>query len=204
MRILLVEDHSMMRFGTRAYLEFVAGMKVVGEAESGEEAIRLIGETKPDLLLLDLELKGKRNGLELCREIKAMSDAPKVLIHTAFNSGGEIQAARESGADGFMHKGVGHEKLPQAIKDVCSGKRVWEPGEEQTAKLRTKSPADEESLTPREKEIAVFVVGRYTNSEIAEELSISVGTVKTHVGHVLHKLELSNRRALIRKFTSPE
>lgn len=201
MRVLLVEDHSAMRFGLRAFLEFVAKMEVVGEAENAGEALRLVEETGPDLVLLDLRLKGKQNGIELCREIKDLPDPPKVLVYTEFNSGKQRTAAMQAGADGFVHKGLDHEQLPRIIRDVCSGEPVWLPGEEEM-ELQPADLTAEKPLTPRETEVAALVIRGHTNAEIAGKLSISVSTVKSHVRHVLHKLNLENRRALAQKFSS--
>lgn len=197
MRVLLVEDHPAMRFAVRTLLELVEKMEVVGETGEANEALRLAEKDAPDVVVLDLGLEDGGSGVELCREIKALPDPPHVLVHTAHNSPDAVSSALLSGADGYVHKGIDHEELPRAVRRVLSGERVWLLGPESAEaerRLRKAPPAS--SLTPREGEVFALILRRLTNAEIARELSLSLPTVKTHVGNVLKKHGFRSRREL--------
>ena len=194
MRILLVDDHPTVRFGLKHLLRS-AGDEVVGEAGNAAEAVRLAGELHPDLVLLDLRL-GEDSGIEVCREIKAMPDAPRVLVFTAHASVDDIAGATLAGADGYLHKGVAGEELLDAIRRVHAGGRawLWPAGNEEEATIRVQGASAEARLTPKEKEVFALVLKRRTNAEIAGELYISLYTVKNHVSSILRKLGLKSRR----------
>ncbi len=196
MRVLLVDDHPTFRFGLKALLASVA--EVVGEAESAAAAVRLAKDLRPDLVLLDLRLEGGGSGIEACREIKTLPDAPRVLILTAHASVEDVAAATLAGADGYLHKGVEGEEILGAVERTVAGGRVWllPTGDEEEAASRLKEASDEARLTPKEKEIFALVLKRRTNAEIAEELYISLYTVKNHVSSILRKLGLKSRREI--------
>lgn len=196
MRILLVDDHPTVRFGLR-HLLVSAGFEVVGEAEDAAGALRLVGELLPDLVLLDLRL-GEDSGIEVCREIKALPEAPRVLVFSAHSSVEDVAGATLAGADGYLHKGVGGEELIDAVRRTVAGGRVWLlPSEnEEAAAARVREASSEARLTPKEKEVFALVLTRRTNAEIAGELYISLYTVKNHVSSILRKLGLKSRREI--------
>ncbi len=196
MRILLVDDHPTVRFGLR-HLLVSAGFEVVGEAEDAAGALRLVGELLPDLVLLDLRL-GEDSGIEICREIKALPEAPRVLVFSAHSSVEDVAGATLAGADGYLHKGVGGEELIDAVRRTVAGGRVWLlPSEnEEEAAARIREASSEARLTPKEKEVFALVLTRRTNAEIAGELYISLYTVKNHVSSILRKLGLKSRREI--------
>lgn len=196
MRILLVDDHPTVRFGLR-HLLVSAGFEVVGEAEDAAGALRLVGELLPDLMLLDLRL-GEDSGIEVCREIKALPEAPRVLVFSAHSSVEDVAGATLAGADGYLHKGVGGEELIDAVRRTVASGRVWLlPSEnEEEAVARIREASSEARLTPKEKEVFALVLTRRTNAEIAGELYISLYTVKNHVSSILRKLGLKSRREI--------
>ncbi|MBA2442273.1 MAG: response regulator transcription factor [Rubrobacter sp.] len=197
MKVLLVEDHPTMRLGLRAAVELREGTEVAGEAAAAEEALELARTLTPDLVVLDLRLRGEPDGIELCREIKSLPDPPQVVIYTAYNSPQAISSCLLSGADSYVHKGEEPRKLLNAIEDTNAGERVWLlGGEEEEASTDLRSAAAASSLTDREQEVLYLVLKRRTNARIAGELHITVPTVKTHVSNILRKLDARNREDL--------
>ncbi len=196
MKILLVDDHPTVRFGLKHLLESAAGNEVVGEAGNAAEAIRLVSELRPDVVLLDLRL-GEDSGIEVCREIKALPEAPRVIVFTAHTGAEDIAAATLAGADGYLHKGVAGEDLIEAVRRTHASGRVWLlPAAEEAAASHIEEVSGEARLTPKEKEVFALVLKRRTNAEIAKELYISLYTVKNHVSSILRKLGLKSRREI--------
>ena len=197
MRILLVEDHPTTRFGAKTVVELAEGVEVVGEAERAEEALSLIKERKPNLVLLDLRLRGGGGGIELCREVKSLPDSPYVLIYSAYNSPQEIAACRLCCADGYVHKSEDPDKLLEALEKARAGESVWLLGlEYEDPDARLAEAREQADLTEREEEVFCLLLKRRTDPEIAEELSISPHTAKTHVTNVLAKLGYTSRREI--------
>ncbi len=195
MRILLVDDHPTVRFGLKHLLE-AAGDEVVGEAGNAAEAVRLAGELRPDVVLLDLRL-GEDSGIEVCRELKTLPDAPRVIVFTAHTGVEDVAAATLAGADGYLHKGLAGEELIGAVRRTGAGGRVWLlPAAEEAAASRIEEVSGEARLTPKEREVFALVLKRRTNAEIAKELYISLYTVKNHVSSILRKLGLKSRREI--------
>jgi two-component system response regulator DevR len=195
LRILLVDDHPTVRFGLKHLL--ASADEVVGEAENATDAVWLVQDLRPDLVLLDLRL-GEDSGIEVCREIKALPGAPRVLVFTAHASVEDIAEATLAGADGYLHKGVAGDKIFDAVRRTHAGQRVWLlPAEnEDEAADRIRETSGEARLTPKEKEVFALVLKRRTNPEIADELYISLYTVKNHVSSILRKLGLKSRREI--------
>jgi DNA-binding NarL/FixJ family response regulator len=200
MKVLLVEDHPAMRLGIRAALGLEEDIQVTGETDEAGTALELARSLTPDLVLLDLRLKGKKDGAWLCRKLKALPAPPHVLVYTAYNSREEEHAALLCGADSYVHKGEEPDRLRQTVRETCAGKRVWLlGGEVEEAGTNIQAAADAASLTPKEREVYSLVQRSYSNGRIAEELGGSLSTVKTHVSRVFKKLDASSRDDLLRR-----
>lgn len=196
-RILLVEDHAIVRLGLRTVLSAQNDMHIVGEVNTDVQALNAVSISKPDLVIIPLRLGGELKGVELCREIKSCTDAPYVLIYTSYNSREDSLSSYLSGADSFLHKGEQASRLLEAIRATVAGKKVWIIGSEnaeQVEHLERKVAASK--ITTREREVLGFMLQRFTNAEIANELFIGLPTVKTHVSNILQKLEIRNRQEL--------
>lgn len=196
-QILLVEDHPLMRLGLKTVISAQPDMVVIGEAESAGRALAMLVEQKPDLVILPLRLEGELKGIELCREIKSLPGAPLVLIYTSYNSREDASATFLSGADGFVHKGEDAGHLLETIQATLAGHRIWLLGSELNDRVEKLEDIVEQSgLTRREREILGFMLQRFTNAQIANELYIELPTVKTHVSNILSKLGLHSRQDL--------
>ena len=188
MRILIVDDHFVVRSGLVASLELEEDFAVVAEAESGEEAPRLYGETRPDVVLMDLQLPGW-NGIETSERILELDPEARILVFSTFARDDEIQSALDAGALGYLQKTAGREELLGALRRVAAGGRHLAPEiADRLAGLRL-GP----SVTLREREILALVARGRANKEIAGELGISEDTVKRHVSNILQKLGASDR-----------
>jgi len=170
----------------------------VGEADTGEKALRLVTETTPDLVVLDLELVGELSGIELCRRIKALPDAPYVLNFTAYNFAEDESVRCSAETNGYLHKRSGNEEFLDTIRRVAAGEKVWEAAERVGRPGSVIHAAPESAhLTPRELEVLAMKFRRRTNAEIANALHISLNTVKHHVTNIYKKLE-KTRKDLLR------
>jgi DNA-binding NarL/FixJ family response regulator len=201
-RIVIAEDHTILREGLRSLLTSGSEFEVVGEAEDGREAIRCVEKLKPDLILTDLSMP-RMNGMEAIREIKKRSPETKILVLTVHKTEEYILATLQAGADGYLLKDSTHAELLMAVKHVLSGKRYISPGisdkvldgyldGRRTLKTRTSW----ETLTQREREILKLIAEGYKNKEIADDLCISVKTVEKHRSNLMEKLDLHNIQAL--------
>ncbi|WP_102028885.1 response regulator [Salirhabdus sp. Marseille-P4669] len=196
--MLLVEDQAIVRSGLKMMIEQDSAFSVVAEAENGEEAIRQMEQHIIDIVIMDIRMP-IMNGIEATRRIKERWKDVYILILTTFNDDEyAVQALRE-GADGFLLKTADPDKLLQAIHSCLSGGMTIH--EEVAAKMMPKllkksSPKQEIPLSNRELAITKLVGQGRTNKEIAEELHLSIGTVKNHITQALHKLELRDRTQL--------
>ena len=201
-RIVIAEDHTILREGLRSLLTSGSEFEVVGEAEDGREAIRCVEKFKPNLILTDLSMP-RMNGMEAIREIKKQSPETKILVLTVHKTEEYILATLQAGADGYLLKDSTHAELLAAVRHVLSGKHYISPGisdkvldgyldGRKTLKTRTSW----ETLTQREREILKLIAEGYRNKEIAEELCISVKTVEKHRSNLMEKLNLHNVQAL--------
>lgn len=192
--ILVVEDHAIMRLGLRTVLGAQADMVIVGEAASGAQAMAAVADHGPDLVIIPLRLGGELRGVELCRELKGAQNAPLVMIYTSYNALGDSSAAYLSGADSFLHKGERASRLLDTVRATAAGKKVWIVGGENSAQIEhLQSRLENSKITAREREILGFMLQRFTNAEIANELFIEVPTVKSHVSSILAKLGIRSR-----------
>jgi DNA-binding NarL/FixJ family response regulator len=201
-QIFIVEDHRLFREGLKAMLSLDPGYEIIGEAEDGLEAVRLIRKSKPDLVLLDLSMP-RMNGFSVLREIKAAMPEVKILVLSIHESDQYVLQAFEARADGYAIKDSSREELRMAIRSVLEGKKYISPGVagnvlegylDGRKTLKTKSALD--TLTEREKEILKLLGEGYQNKEIAELVHISVKTVEKHRANIMAKLDLHNAAAL--------
>jgi DNA-binding NarL/FixJ family response regulator len=197
-RLVIAEDHTILREGLRALLASNPDLDVVGEAEDGREAIRCVEKLKPNLVLMDLSMP-RMNGMEAIREIKKLSPETKVLVLTVHKTDEYIMATLQAGADGYVLKDSTHAELALAVKNVLSGHPYITPGI--SAKIitgylagrkGTKGSSPWETLTAREREILKLIGEGYRNKEIADYLCISVKTVEKHRANLMQKLDLHN------------
>ncbi|MEO1772775.1 MULTISPECIES: response regulator transcription factor [Enterococcus] len=194
-RVLLVDDHEMVRLGVSSYLSIQSDIEVVGEAENGEEGYDKALNLRPDVILMDLVME-VMDGIESTKKI--LNDWPeaKILIVTSFIDDEKVYPAIEAGASGYLLKTSTAHEIADAIRATYKGERVLEP--EVTTKMmeqlsnRNRHVLHEE-LTNREQEILLLIAQGMSNQEIADELFITLKTVKTHVSNILAKLEVEDR-----------
>lgn len=193
-RIMLVDDHAMVRLGLATMLRLIDGLELVGEAGDGDEAIHLCAQLEPDIVLMDM-LMPKIDGITATRVIRQQNPLTRIIALTSVATDELIQSALEAGAVGYLLKNVNAEELSVAIRAVSSGLDALSPAAV-SALLRHKvvpTPEDNNLLTPREKEVLALMVNGYGNAEIARELVVSPTTVKSHVSNILSKLNVTSR-----------
>jgi DNA-binding NarL/FixJ family response regulator len=202
-RILIADDHPVFRFGLRALLETEPGYVVVGEAQTGEEAVELNTSLQPDVVLMDVNMPGL-NGIEATRRIAAEQSGPAILIITMFDDD-TVFAAMRAGARGYLIKGAEGEETLRAIRAVAGGEAIFSPkAAERLIRFFAAAPRDAVApafpeLTPRELEILNLVAQGLTNTAIAERLVLSPKTVRNQVSIILSKLQVADRaQAIVR------
>lgn len=195
LRIMIVDDHEVVRFGLRGLLTRQPGWKVVSEAGTVKEAIQRANEYRPDVVVMDIRL-GDGNGIDACREIVKTHPQTNVIMLTSFAEDDLIFNAISAGAVGYVLKQVGNDDLIRAIETVARGESLLDPTVtgKVLAKLRatTRSEAFRD-LTDQELNVLALVARGKTNREIADRLHLSEGTIRNYVSNVLGKLGLSNR-----------
>ncbi len=189
-RLLLVDDHPIVREGLRAYLSLQPGLTVVGEAESVPEALELLSQTNPDLILLDVQLEGE-NGLSLLATLLKREVAPKVLLLTSFLDEDYLREALRLGAAGYLLKRAGQGTLLDGIRAALRGERPLDPAA--VALLPALQDDPLKRLTPREHTVLELLAEGLSNKAIAKRLNVGEKTVKTHVSSVLAKLGVKDR-----------
>lgn len=191
-RVLLIDDHPVVRAGLRSIVES-RGFTVVGEASTGEEALAVTSDLRPDVVLCDLRLGAGIDGVETTAALRRMPDAPAVLILTTFDHDAQIIRALEAGAAGYLLKDVDNDTIARAIIDAASGAMVLTPGGDERLIAALRAPRV--TLTERERDVLMQVDEGAANKEIAARLFISESTVKTHIVHLLEKLGVASRTA---------
>jgi two-component system response regulator DevR len=190
-RLVVVDDHELVRHGLKALIEAEPDLEVVGEAATAEEAVRRIGFDEPDVVVLDLDLPDG-SGIEVCRHIQMLSPKSRVLILTAFADEGALVAARRAGARGFVLKRVHDFDLVAVIRRVASGGLAFDHAPDPESVQRPKDPLLAR-LTEREKIILAQIAEGKTNREIADDLYLAEKTVKNYVSNLLMKMGIRHR-----------
>ncbi|WP_071131764.1 response regulator transcription factor [Enterococcus timonensis] len=194
-KVLLVDDHEMVRMGVSAYLSVQDDIEVIGEAENGQIGYEKALDLRPDVILMDLVME-VMDGIASTQAILKDWPQAKILIVTSFIDDEKVYPAIEAGAAGYLLKTSSAAEIANAIRATVRGERVLEP--EVTEKMmermaRKNEPVLHEDLTNRENEILLLIAKGYSNQEIADELFITLKTVKTHVSNILAKLEVEDR-----------
>ena len=192
-RVLVVDDHTVVRIGLRAFLIAFSDLELAGEAENGEEAIRQCQLLQPDVVLMDL-IMPRMSGLEALSIIKKRFPQVQIIALTSFRDKEFIQKAFHAGAIGYLLKNATADELAEAIRAAYLGQATLAPEAAQVlVQSLPNEPSPEYDLTSREREILVLIVEGFSNPEIAERLVISLSTVKYHVSNILAKLGTGSR-----------
>jgi DNA-binding NarL/FixJ family response regulator len=209
-KVLLVDDHAVVRKGVRGYLEAQPDITIAGEAASGEEAIQLAAEYKPDVILMDLMMPGM-DGVEATRSVRDVSPDSQVIVLTSYHEDEHIFPAIKAGALSYLLKNVRPEELTDAVRAAAEGKAMLHSpvatrvvqemrenlvSEEPTIRKKAQQPLAE-PLSERETEVLDLIASGLTNREIADRLFIAVGTVKRHINNIYGKLEVHHRAEAI-------
>ncbi|TPG92579.1 DNA-binding response regulator [Pseudomonas caspiana] len=193
-RVALVDDHALVRDGIKALLSVMAPLEVVGEAESGAEAIEMVGRCQPDLLLVDISLRDM-NGLELTRVLRSQYPSLKVLVLSMYDNNEYVSESVRAGASGYVLKNSPSREIIAAIEAIASGGTFY------SAEIAQRLIADKNTdneLTPRESQVLYKMAQGLNNKEMARELDISVRTVETHRLSIRRKLNIDKPAALVK------
>jgi len=194
-RVLLVDDHAVVREGLRAFLELQEGIAIAGEAADGNEAVEAAARLRPDVVLMDLVMP-QLDGISAMRLLRERVPDARVIVLTSFLDDDKLLPALRSGAAGYLLKNAAPQEVARAVRAAYAGEALFDPVV--AARLVETLAADGaedplERLTPREREVLVLIGRGFPNKRIARELDVSEKTVKTHVGHVLAKLGVTDR-----------
>jgi DNA-binding NarL/FixJ family response regulator len=194
-RVLLVDDHQVVRRGLRTFLEVQGDIEVVGEAGDGEEGVARAQELRPDVILMDVKMPGV-DGIEALRMLRDAENPARVLIVTSFTEQRTVVPALRAGAAGYVYKDVDPVALADAIRSVHAGHVLLQPEVAGALLSQDQNPAGHgrgNALTEREREVLTLIADGRSNREIARALVLSEKTVKTHVSNILMKLDLADR-----------
>ena len=201
-RIVIAEDHTILREGLRMLLSSNPAFEVVGEAQDGLEAIRLVESLKPDLILMDLSMP-RMNGVGAIQEIKKLNPSTKILVLTVHKTEEHILTALKTGAEGYILKEATHGELMLALDNIFSGRSYLSPGISEKViegylegRKSVKSSTSWDTLTQREREILKMIAEGYRNKDIADYLCISAKTVEKHRANLMKKLDLHSASSL--------
>lgn len=201
-RVLLAEDHAMVRAGLRALMERAPDMKVIGEAANGQEAVDLTINLKPDVLVLDIMMP-RLNGIQAAEQIRNLKLSVKILFVSMYADAGLVRQALETGAKGYVQKTSAGDDLLEAIRLIAKGETYLSPMisaivTEHSFHPQQKNENTFDSLSPREKEVLQLIAEEHTSVEIGNLLSISEKTVEKHRAHIMEKLQVRNLAGLVR------
>ena len=191
-RVMLVDDHTMVRRGLATFFKIYDDLQLAGEAESGEAAIRLCGELLPDVILMDMVMPDM-DGATATRMIRQQFPQVQVIALTSFKEGDLVKRALEAGAIGYLLKDVSAEDLVHAIRAAHAGRATLSPEAAQTLVDAANQPSPGPSLTARELDVLALMVDGLNNTQIAGKLTVSPSTVKSHVSNILAKLGVASR-----------
>lgn len=194
-RLLLADDHTVVRAGLRAVLETEADLVVSAEAATAEEAVRIAATGEVDVVLMDLQFGAGMDGATATATLTERPDAPRVLVLTTYETDADILAAVEAGAVGYLLKDAAPDELVAAIRDAAAGRTSLAPSVAQRLMGRMRDRGD--ALSPRETEILQLVADGLTNAAIADALHLSQATVKSHLVHLYTKLGVGSRTAAV-------
>ena len=195
-RVMIVDDHAVVRSGLAAFFAAFPDLELIGEAENGEEALVRCGLLNPDVILMDLIMPGG-DGVNATRQVKEKYPDVKVIALTSFQEDDLVQGALNAGAIGYLMKNVTARDLAAAIRSAYAGKMTLSPEAAQIL-VQSRAQAQEfEELTEREREVLKLMVNGLNNTEIANQLVISLSTVKYHISNILAKLGVENRVAAV-------
>ncbi len=194
-RVIIVDDHPVVRDGLRALLDTESDVEVVGEATNGNEALAMVGALHPDLVLMDLQMP-ELDGVAATRGIRREYDTVEILILTTYDTDADIGRAIDAGATGYLLKDASREELIRAIRTAAQGESVLSPQVASRVLGKMRAPA-EEALSAREIEVLLEVSHGLSNREVGRSLHISEATVRTHLLHIFAKLGVHDRTAAV-------
>jgi len=197
-RLVLADDHPMIRAGFKTLLSQSNDIEVAGEADSGQELMKVVSALKPDVALVDMNMPGM-SGLEAMEKLHATFPEIKFVVLTMHEEREYVQKALKAGAAGYLLKNIDREELVSAIRAVFNGGKYFSPEITSILADTVARPASTEEITPREKEVLELVATGHSTKQIADKLGISIRTVETHRINMLKKLEVNNSAELIRK-----
>ncbi len=202
-RVVLAEDHTLVRDGIRALLALVPDIELAGEAGDGEEAVRVVESVRPDVLLLDMRMP-RGDGRTVVRELARRGILPPTLVLTTFDDEDAALDVIAAGARGFLLKDVKLERLVEAVRTVAAGGTMFRPGlseraQSAIAERGTGAVGEDGAITSREREVLRLLAAGYSNREIARALFVAEGTVKNHVSNILAKLGVRDRTRAVLK-----
>ncbi|GAA3851071.1 response regulator transcription factor [Brevibacterium ammoniilyticum] len=195
-RVVLIDDHPVVRAGLRAVIDAPENIEVVGEAGDGAEALVLVASTEPDVVVCDLRLGEGMDGIAVTKQLRALPTPPAVLILTTFDHDAEIVAALSAGAAGYLLKDIEPAEITTAIESASQGKTYLPPEISAKAIAQMRNPAPQ--LTRRELEVVRLLATGASNAQIAQELFVTEATVKSHLVNVFAKLGVDSRARAIR------
>lgn len=192
-RVMIVDDHMMVRRGLATILKVYDDLELVGEAANGDAAIQICASLLPDVILMDLVMPDI-DGVMVTRAIREQFPAVQIIALTSFTEGQLVQKALQAGAIGYLLKDVTAEELAQAIRAAHAGRSTLSPEASQSlVRAATRPPAYGHDLTDRELDVLALMIEGLNNTEIAEKLFVSPSTIKSHVSHILGKLDVTSR-----------
>jgi len=195
-KVMLVDDHAVVRSGLSAFLSVIPDLELIGEAENGDEAVRRCGLLNPDVILMDLMMPGT-DGVTATRLIHEKYPAVHVIALTSFPEDDLVQKALQAGATGYLMKNVSARELADAIRAAHKGKMTLSPEAAQALAHAAANKNEGAELTDREREVLKLMVEGLNNQEIADRLVVSLSTVKYHISNILSKLQVDNRVAAV-------